>query len=299
MITVENLTKTFDAVVAVNNISTFVEEGSIFGLIGSNGSGKSTLLRMLCGIFRPDSGTILYGGSPVYDNYDLKQSIVYLSDEQYFPWGATLNDMRELYKSVYNGFDDERYTKMTEIFGLDKTRKIATFSKGMQRQSALLLGMSLRPKYLLCDETFDGIDPVMRKVVRSLIAEDSEESGLTAIISSHNLLELENICDHIALFHHGGILLDMGLDDAKISTHKLQVVFSGLYEPDFSGIDVINHRVAGKLHTITCRGDADEIENKLKSFGVQYYENVPLTLEEIFITEMEEIGYDSSAILEK
>ncbi|MCD7788452.1 MAG: hypothetical protein LUH59_05950 [Firmicutes bacterium] len=159
--------------------------------------------------------------------------------------------------------------------------------------------MSLRPKYLLCDETFDGIDPVMRKVVRSLIAEDSEESGLTAIISSHNLLELENICDHIALFHHGEILLDMGLDDAKISTHKLQVVFSGLYEPDFSGIDIINHRAAGKLHTITCRGDADEIENKLKSFGVQYYENVPLTLEEIFITEMEEIGYDSSAILEK
>ncbi len=300
MIEIEKLTKTFDKVVAVDNISTSVRDSSIFGLIGSNGSGKSTLLRMLCGIYRPDSGTVLYGGEPVYDNYFLKQSIVYLSDEQYYAPGATLDDMRSLYRSVYNQFDDDRYTKMTDIFGLDRSRKIATFSKGMQRQSALTLGMSLRPKYLLCDETFDGIDPVMRKVVRSLIADDVESSGLTAIISSHNLLELEDICDHICLFHRGSILLDMGLDDAKCSTHKIQVVFSNdAALEQLSELDIINHDTVGRLHTITCRGDAEEIAEIINESEPQYFEMVPLTLEEIFITEMEGIGYDSSAILDK
>lgn len=296
MITINEITKCFGDVKALSSVSTVIGDGSIFGLIGSNGSGKSTLLRTICGIYKPDSGKILCDGQEIYENYELKQKIVYLSDEQYFAPAATLDDMRALYRSVYREFDDQRYCKMTDLFGLDRTRKINTFSKGMQKQSSLLLGMSLRPKYLLCDETFDGIDPVMRQLVRRMIAEDVAESGLTAIISTHNLRELDDLTDHIALMHRGEIVLDRELDDMKLSIHKAQVAY-GDEVPDFGGLEIISHHSSGKLHTITCRGSEQFVTDKLAATEPLYFEILPLTLEEIFISEMEDLGYDSDKII--
>lgn len=296
MIIIKEINKTFGDVKALSSVSTIIETGSVFGLIGSNGSGKSTLLRTICGIYSPDSGEILCEGSPIYENYELKQKIIYLSDEQYFAPAATLDDMRSLYKSVYREFDDERYTKMTDMFGLDRNRKINTFSKGMQKQSSLLLGLSLRPRYLLCDETFDGIDPVMRQLVRRMIAEDVAESGLTAVISTHNLRELEDLTDHIALMHRGQIMIDRELDEMKLLVHKAQVAFDG-DAPDLSALDIISHETRGRLHTITCRGSAEDIEGILGAASPLYFELLPLTLEEIFISEMEEIGYDSNKVI--
>lgn len=297
MIIIKDIKKDFGEVKALSSVSTAVGDGSIFGLIGSNGSGKSTLLRIMCGIYAPNGGDILYNGESVFENYTLKRDIVYLSDEQYFAPHATLDDMRALYKSAYSKFDDERYKKMTDMFGLERSRKINTFSKGMQKQSSLLLGMSVRPKYLLCDETFDGIDPVMRQLVRRMIAEDVAENGLTAIISTHNLRELEDICDHICLMHKGSIIIDRELDDMKLSIHKVQAAFENTL-PDLSGIDVISHETRGKLHTFICRGSEEMIREKINSASPLYSELIPLTLEEIFISEMEDIGYDAGKVLQ-
>ncbi len=296
MIIIKEIEKTFTDVKALDGVSLTVGNGSILGLIGSNGSGKSTLLRAMCGIYRPDAGEILYDGVPVYENRTLKQKIVYLSDEQYFAPAATLADMRELYRSVYDEFDDERYKKLSDMFGLDRTRKISTFSKGMQKQSSLLLGMSLCPDFLLCDETFDGIDPVMRQLVRRMIAEDALDRGMTAIISTHNLRELEDICDHICLLHKGKVVLDRDLDNMKLSIHKVQFAVDS-QSLDLSALDIISHEVRGKLHSIICRGEAEAIEKTVESFDPMYREIIPLTLEEIFISEMEDIGYDANRVI--
>ena len=297
MIEINGIKKSFGGVDALRGVTATVSDGSIFGLIGSNGSGKSTLMRIMSGIFRADAGDVRYDGESVYENYALKQRVVYLSDEQYFLPHATLNDMRAFYRSVYDTFDDAMYTKMTEMFGLDRDRKINTFSKGMQKQSSLLLGLSVRPKYLLCDETFDGIDPVMRQLVRRMIADDVAENGLTAIISTHNLRELEDLTDHICLLHRGEILIDRELDDMKLSIHKVQAVFDNDPAESFGALDLISHETHGRLHTAVCRGSEEDINRTLAAASPIYSEIIPLTLEEIFISEMEVIGYDAKNIV--
>ncbi len=298
MISIENIKKTFDGVTALDGVTAAVSDGSIFGLIGSNGSGKSTLLRIMSGIYREDSGSVLYDGEPIFENYAMKQRVIYLSDEQYFLPHATLDEMRAFYRSAYDNFDDAMYKKLTDVFGLDRTRKINTFSKGMQKQSSLLLGLSVRPKYLLCDETFDGIDPVMRQLVRRMIADDVAENGMTAVISTHNLRELEDLTDHICLLHRGKILIDRELDDMKLSIHKVQVVFDRDPAEAISALDVISHETHGKLHVLVCRGSEEEISAALSSASPIYSEIIPLTLEEIFISEMEGIGYDAKNVTE-
>ena len=206
MIKINGVTKYYDTFKSLDNVTAWISDGSIFGIVGSNGSGKSTLLRIMCGIFRADGGEVLYDEENVYENVALKDKIIYLSDDQFFLPSSTLYDMAKLYASIYSSFSWETYNNLVELFGLPKNRKIATFSKGMQKQSAILLGLSAKPKYLLCDETFDGLDPVMRQLVKRILAEAVAEDGLTAIIASHNLRELEEICDHIGLLHKGGIL---------------------------------------------------------------------------------------------
>ena len=298
MIAINDVKKKFTDVNALDGVNATVADGSIFGLIGSNGSGKSTLMRIMSGIFVPDSGNVSYDGECIYENYSLKQRVVYLSDEQYFLPHSTLSDMRSFYRSVYDTFDDERYMKMTDMFGLDRDRKINTFSKGMQKQSSLLLGLSVRPKYLLCDETFDGIDPVMRQLVRRMIADDVAENGLTAVISTHNLRELEDLTDHICLLHRGHIMLDRELDDMKLSIHKVQAVFEDDPVTAFSSLDMVSHETHGRLHSFVCRGSEDHINEVLATVRPIYSEIIPLTLEEIFISEMEDIGYDAKSIIE-
>lgn len=298
MIEIRGITKNFGSVRSLDGVTAEVCDGSVFGLIGSNGSGKSTLLRIMCGVFRGDEGEVLYDGESVLENTTVKEQIVYLSDEQFFTSGGTIFEMRELYRSVYPTFSCERYTKLLSLFGLDERRKINTFSKGMQKQASLLLGLSCCPKYLLLDETFDGLDPVMRQLVKRLLAEDVYERGLTVVIASHNLRELEDICDHVGMLHHGEILFVRELDDMKLGTHKVQMVLpSPITAEDIPGLQIISMRRQGSLYTIIATGTEEDIGEKLGSLEPTFLEFIPLTLEEIFITEMEGRGYDYSEII--
>ncbi|NLM56223.1 MAG: ABC transporter ATP-binding protein [Clostridiales bacterium] len=298
MIRIKDVTKTFGAIKALDGVSAEISAGSIYGLIGSNGSGKSTLLRIMCGVFLADSGYVEIDGENVYENSKLKQSIVYLSDEQFFLPHSTMNDMAQFYKSVYRSFDMVRFVKLTEVFGLDPNRKIATFSKGMTKQASILLGLSVHPKYMFLDETFDGLDPVVRQLVKRLIAEEVAERKMTPVIASHNLRELEDICDHVGLLHQGGILFDRELDDMKLNIHKLQLVLREETPIDaLSPLNILDHSSRGRMHTIVCRGTTEEIDAVILPLEPVYYEIIPLTLEEIFISEMEEKGYDFKNVI--
>ena len=296
MIKINGVSKYYDTVKSLDNVSAEITDGSIFGLVGSNGSGKSTLLRVMCGIFRADGGEVLYDGENVYENVKLKDKILYLSDDQFFLPSSTLLDMAKLYASVYSSFSWDTYNKLVELFGLPKTRKIVTFSKGMQKQSAILLGLSARPKYLLCDETFDGLDPVMRQLVKRILADEVAEGGITPIIASHNLRELEDICDHIGLLHKGGILFESEIDSLKENIHTVQAVFSG-EQPTLSTLNTVSVKQRGSMVTAVVRGTREEVAASIEALAPDFYEIIPLTLEEIFISEMEERGYDYTKVV--
>lgn len=298
MIKIENISKTFGDVRSLKSVNAELHDGSIFGLIGSNGSGKSTLLRIMCGVFDGDTGDVSYDGADIWENTKVKEQIVYLSDEQYFSSGGTIFEMRNLYRSVYPTFSVSRYKHLLEVFGLDEKRKVNTFSKGMQRQASILLGLSCCPKYLFCDETFDGLDPVMRQLVKRLLAEDVAARGMTVVIASHNLRELEDICDYIGMLHKGEMLFVRELDDIKLGTCKVQVLLRD--RPDKDALkwqNVISVTSQGSLYTVIARGSEDEISEKLRPFEPEFVEFIPLTLEEIFISEMEDRGYDYSNII--
>jgi len=296
MIKIDGITKNFDRIRSLNDVSLCIENGSIFGLIGSNGSGKSTLIRILTGIYLPDKGSVFYDGEPVYENTMVKKDIVYLSDDQYFIPHASIADMKKLYRSVYTGFSDERYKELLNLFGLDESRKISTLSKGMQKQVSILLGLSCRPRYLFCDETFDGLDPVMRQFVKRLLAEDVADYGLCAVMASHNLRELEDICDHIGLLHKGELVLERELDEAKTIMHKIQISFEksacDAMAEELRKLNPISMERRGSLFTLIVRGNEKELTEWLSICSPIFMEFIPLTLEEIFISEMEEKGYE-------
>lgn len=298
MIQISNITKYYDKVKSLDSVTATVKAGSIFGLVGSNGSGKSTLLRIMSGIFRADGGEVLYDGENVYENVKLKNKLVYLSDDQYFLSSSTINDMADLYASIYADFSREDYARLLDLFGLDRFRKISTFSKGMQKQTAILLGLSARPQYLLCDETFDGLDPVMRRMVKRLFADAVESRGMTAIIASHNLRELEDICDHIGLLHKGGILFENEIDSLKENIYTAQAAFSRKIEiEEIARLGTVSIQQRGSMVTAVIRGSEDEVRAKMQTLAPDFLEIIPLTLEEIFISEMEERGYDYSKIV--
>ena len=298
MISIEQVSKSYGKIQSLANVNATVGSGSIFGLIGSNGSGKSTLLRIMSGGMHPDRGQITYDGRPVWENVAVKNEIVFLSDEQYLLSGGSMNDMQRLYASVYRQFDTDRYRALCALFHLDPERKLSTFSKGMKKQASILLALSCRPKYLLCDETFDGLDPVMRKLVKKLLAEEVAERGLTPIIASHNLREIEDICDHIGLLHGGSILFERELDDMKRDIHTVQAVFErSMHESLFADMSPISFTARGSLYTMVVRGSEAEIAAKIAAKSPKFFEIIPLTLEEIFISEMEERGYDYSKVI--
>ena len=296
MIRIDSVTNRFDEVLSLDKVSVIIENGSIFGLIGSNGSGKSTLLRILSGVYLPTEGTITFDGLSVYENPTVKQNVVYLSDDQYFLPNSCPADMAKLYKSVYPKFSEEKYKEYLQFFGLDETRKISTFSKGMQKQVSILLGLACRADYLLCDETLDGLDPVMRNSVRRIIATEVAERGMCVIFASHNLKELEDICDHVALLHKGQLLFEAGLDDIKLGIHKIQVSFdkerADLAERQFEYLNALSVERRGSLFTVVAKGDEGSLSDFIGSLGPVFMEFIPLTLEEIFIAEMEERGYE-------
>ena len=299
MIEVKNINKNFDAIKAVDNITATIEEGHVFGLIGTNGAGKSTFMRILCGVLKPDSGEVLIDGEEVYDNPAVKAKIFYISDDQYFFKTGTPKDMLKFYETYYVGFDSDKFKTLMQAFNLDINRKINTFSKGMKKQLSVICGVCAGTKYLLCDETFDGLDPVMRQAVKSIFVKEIEERGLTPIIASHNLRELEDICEYVGLLHRGGILLAKDMEDMKINIHKMQIVIKDentlpKIKEHFEVVKVENR---GALYTITIRGKREEVDQFMLEINPIFYELLPLSLEEIFISETEVKGYDIKSLI--
>ena len=299
MIEIYDVTKTFDSIKAVDSVSVMIKENTVFGLIGTNGAGKSTVLRMVTGVLKPDEGTIAVDNMPVYDNVEAKKKLFFIADEPYFFTGANATTMEHYYSSIYETFNKEEYYSYLEKFNLDKNRKISTFSKGMKKQLALLLGICSHTKYLLCDETFDGLDPVMRQGIKSIMAKEMEENGLTPVIASHNLRELEDICDHIGLLHKGGVLLSKDLEDMKCNIQKVQCVFTSAEEEGkaLNGLDILKKEQRGSLSTITLRSTKEEVMAHFATVNTVFFEVLPLSLEEIFISETEVVGYDIKKLI--
>ncbi|MDO5133436.1 MAG: ABC transporter ATP-binding protein [Eubacteriales bacterium] len=294
MIQIKNLKKKFGNITAVNDVTLKIEDRMVFGLVGTNGAGKSTLLRMVSGILRQDSGRIEVYGQAVYDNPDVKQQIFFIPDDPYFFRNGNAQDMCSYYQTVYPAFDPVRFEALLYDLGLDPKRRIRNYSRGMKKQLAVICGLCSNAQYLLCDETFDGLDPVMRQAVKSLFANDMSERNLTPVIASHNLRELEDICDHVGLLHSGGLLLSRDLASMKLGLSKVQCVFAD--EKDaaavLSGLKTLEHSTRGKLHTITVRAPREELEARFAGIETVFFEILPLTLEEIFISETEVVGYD-------
>lgn len=294
MIEVTNISKTFEDIKALDSVTACIQDGQVFGLIGTNGAGKSTFLRVLCGVLKPEEGTVIIDGENIYENEKLKQNIFYISDEQHFFRGSTPIEMRDFYANVYEKYNKQKFDDLISKFGLDPNRKISTFSKGMKKQLSVILGICAGTKYLLCDETFDGLDPVMRQAVKSLFAAEMADNGMTPIIASHNLRELEDICDHVGLLHKGGILFSKDLEDLKCNIHKIQCVFKteDSAEEFIKKMTPVKTETRGSLFTITINGSREEIDNAIESADTIFAEILPLSLEEIFISETEVNGYD-------
>ena len=293
MIEVKNCRKAFGKVCAVDKVTLNIYNREVFGLVGSNGAGKSTLLRIIAGILKPDEGHITIDGQEVFENPAAKRMVFYISDEAYFFSNASPLDMMAYYSRVYERFDKERFRRLLKSFGLDEKRRIHTFSKGMKKQVSVILGICSNTDYLFCDETFDGLDPVMRQAVKSIFAAEIEDRNMTPVIASHNLRELEDICDHVGLLHKGGILLSKDLDDMKLNIHKIQCVLKeGMTADDLKGLQILSQEGRGRLLTLTVRGTKQEAEDIMNRYEPVFFECIPLSLEEIFISETEVAGYD-------
>ena len=299
MIEAKKISKSFDGFKAVNDVTVTITEHNVFGLVGTNGAGKSTVLRMIAGVYKPDEGIITVDEKPVFDKMETKKKLFFIADEPYFFTNATAADMQKYYASIYEEFDTEQFYRYLSHFELDKRRKINTYSKGMKKQLALLLGISSKTKYLLCDETFDGLDPVMRQGVKSIFADEIERRGLTPIIASHNLRELEDICDHVGLLHKGGVLLSKDLEEMKCNIQKVQCVFRSAEEEKkaMDELNILKDERRGSLHTFTVRGNREQVMETLSKSDTIFCEVLPLSLEEIFISETEVVGYDVKKLI--
>ena len=287
MIEVKNVVKTFDGFTALNDATLSVPTGAVYGLVGPNGAGKSTIIRHLTGIFRQDSGTVRLGGEDVWENAALKARIAAIPDDWYYFSTATIRDMMRFYKGFYPNFSTERYEKLKEVFNLDEKRPIRRFSKGMQKQAAFWLALSAMPDYLILDEPVDGPDPVMRRQVWSLMMGDVAERGTTVLVSSHNLRELEDVCDHVGIMSKGRVLLERSLSDLQENIVKLQVVWPTEKVPVLpADLPVLHTSHVGRVYTYIVRGSAGEISRRIEESGPMMLEALPLSLEEIFIYEM-------------
>lgn len=294
MIEIKDCSKSFGTVKAVDKVSLEIGEREVFGLVGSNGAGKSTLLRMAAGVMKPDAGEIEIDGLPVFDDEKAKSLLFYISDDSYFPSDYTPGDMANFYRYYYPKFDMQRFFKFLRQFGLEEKKRISSFSKGMRKQLNVLLGVSSGTKYLLCDETFDGLDPVMRQGVKSLFAAEIMSREFTPVIASHNLRELEDICDHVGLLYKGGILLSRDLEDMKFHIHKIQCVLSDKTQERQlqKELNILKMEHQGSLLLITVRGTRSKIMEQIQAKNPLFCEILPLTLEEIFISETEVAGYE-------
>ena len=288
MIEAKAVSKSFDGFLALNDLDMTVPKGSIYGLVGPNGAGKSTILRHLCGVYRPDGGVITIEGQPVYENPTIKERMVVIPDDVYYYGSASVREMMKFYRGMYPTFSMERFEKLAEAFPeVGPKRPIRRMSKGMQKQAAFWLAMSCCPDYLLLDEPVDGLDPVMRRQVWSLLMGDVAERGTTVLVSSHNLRELEDVCDHVGILSHGQVVIERSLSQLQGTTVKLQVAFPDGVQPGLpQGMEVLHQSQLGRVYTYIVRGRADEVQQQVEAIHPLFVEALPLSLEEIFIYEM-------------
>jgi len=286
MIEVKNIVKTFDGFEALSGCSLEVKPGSVYGLVGPNGAGKSTLIRCLTGVYKPDSGQISIDGEPIWENAGLKSRIAYIPDDLYYFMSASTREMMNFYKGLYPKFDASRYEKLKDVFtSIDEKAPIRRLSKGMQKQSAFWLAMCQCPDYVILDEPVDGLDPVMRRQVWSILMNEVAERGISVLVSSYNLRELEDVCDHVGIMSHGKILLQRSLSDLQDSITKVQLVFNEIKELP-QNLEVLHRSEVGRITTIIVRGSSGEVLNKLSTIDPLLADALPLTLEEIFIYEL-------------
>ena len=298
MIQAHNLTKKFDDFTALSSVNCTIPQGCIYGMVGSNGAGKSTFLRLITGVYRGDEGYVSVDGTPVYEHPAVKQQMAYVPDELFFLQGANMNRMAKLYATIYDSFDYERFRFLTDTFKLDPAKSLGAFSKGMRRQAAIILAISARPQYIFFDETFDGLDPVMRNLVKNLICEDVIERKATAIITSHSLRELEDICDQLALLHKGGLVFESDIQNLKTSLFKIQIAFREEFDRSkFDMIDILHFGKKGSVADMIVRGDREETAAKLAAMDPLLLDILPLSLEEVFTYEMEALGYAFTDVL--
>lgn len=297
MIEIINLTKRFDTKVALDSVEFSIPEGSVYGLVGSNGSGKSTLLRLISGVYTADGGKVLVDGKQPFNSPETKAQICYLADNPHFVHQSNINEMAKFYKSIYPGFSDEKFEYLKNIFPLDINAKISTMSKGMQRQAALMLCLATSPKYLLLDEAFDGLDPVMRKVLKTLLTDGAAE-GMTTIIASHNLRDLDYLCDRVGLLHFGKIVFNDDIEAIKSNVHKVQLAFERTPDTSvFDALNVIKIERTGSLIQLIVRGEQEQIISFLKNLNPVFVEFISPSFEEIFMYELEVKGYDAENII--
>ena len=292
MIKARNLTKRFGDVEALVNLNCNIPQGCIYGLVGANGAGKSTFLRLCNGIYKPDDGHVSINGGEVFDNPAVKDHCVFVPDELYFLPQSSLNRMALLYESMYPHFSRERYNELCASFKLDSTRLLNTFSKGMRRQAATILALSAMTDYVFFDETFDGLDPVMRNLLKSMLYADVIERGSTAVVTSHSLRELEDTCDQLALLYRGGIVFESDVQNLKTSLFKVQVAFQDEYDRSrFEDMEILSFAKQGSVTNMIVRGDSAKAKHAIGAMQPLLLELLPLTLEEVFLFEMEALGY--------
>ena len=285
MIELRDVVKEFEGFRALDSLSLTVPRGSVYGLVGPNGAGKTTAIRHMAGILRQDAGEVLIGGEPVYENPSAKSRLAYIPDDVFFFPQASVQDMMHFYRGIYPRFDVQRFHRLGQVFEIDTRRPMRRLSKGMQKQAAFWLAVSLRPEVLILDEPVDGLDPVMRRQVWGIIMQDVAENGVTVLISSHNLRELEDVCDRVGMLARGRLLLERGLADLQDNLSKIQLALpDGASLP--AGLDVLHCSGPGRLKTLIVRGNSQEVERRLAELNPLFMDSVPLTLEEIFIYEL-------------
>lgn len=298
MIEAKNVTKAFGSFKALSNMTCTIPEGCIYGLVGSNGAGKSTFLRLITGVYKPEEGTISIDEQQVWDNPNAKKDFVYVPDELFFLPNSNMKRMASLYSSSYENFDIKRFNDLCNLFNLCPNANINTFSKGMKRQASTILALSCKTKYIFFDETFDGLDPVIRNLVKKVIYADVCDRNATVVITSHSLRELEDTCDQLALLHKGGIIFESDIQNLKTSLFKVQIAFDFDYNNSlFDDIDTLDITKKGSVSSIIVRGDKELVTNKLHAKSPILFEILPLSLEEVFIYEMEALGYAFKDVL--
>ena len=298
MIKVKSLVKTFDDFRALDGLDMNVEKGSIYGLVGPNGAGKTTLINHLTGAYKPNGGVIEIDGEPVWENENLKQRVLVINDEWFFYGTYTVKEMAAFYRSMYKSFNKERYEKLGELFGIDEKKQIRRLSKGMKKQVAFRIVLSCMPEVLILDEPLDGLDPVMRKQIMNIIISDVAERNMTVVVSSHNLRELEDICDHVGIIHKGKMVIEKSLDEIKGNVLKIQLAFSGDFPEKLKEeLEIMHSSVTGSVNTLIVKGAEEEISAKIKAYSPVVFDKVNLTLEEVFIYELGGLGYDFENIM--